>query len=85
VNPRLVGASLKDMPVLARDRVRFIGEEVAAVAAVDSDVAEEAISLIDVEYEELPAVFDPLEAIGPEAPTIHPDYARYKGPPTKAP
>ena len=85
VNNRLVGASLKDMPVLARDRVRYVGEEVAAVAAIDSDTAEEAVALIQVDYEELPAVFDPLEAMKPDAPTIHPDYARYEGPSTKAP
>ena len=85
VSPRLVGASLKDMPVLARDRVRYVGEEIAALAAVDSDTAEEAIELIQVDYEELPAVFDPLEAMKAEAPIIHPDYASYEGPPTKAP
>lgn len=85
VNHQLVGASLKDMPVLARDRVRYIGEEVAALAAVDPDTAEEACSLIRVEYEELPAVFDPLEALKPNAPLLHPDYVNYVGPPTKAP
>ena len=85
VSRRLVGASLKDMPVLVRDRVRYIGEEVAAVAAVDSDTAEEAIGLIQVDYEELPAVFDPVEAMKPDAPLIHPDYASYEGPRTKTP
>ena len=85
VSGKLVGASLKDLPVLARDRVRFIGEEVAAVAAVDADTAEEAIALIEVEYEESPAVFEPLDAMKPDAPIIHPDYASYLGPPTKAP
>src|SRR5262245_60354278 len=45
----LVGRRMFDMPVLARDRVRFIGERVAVVAAVDPDIAEEALSLIDVE------------------------------------
>src|SRR5438105_3594219 len=54
-----VGRSMRDMPVLAQDKVRFIGEKVAAVAAVDRETAEEALGLIDVEYEELPAVFDP--------------------------
>ncbi|NIO10431.1 MAG: molybdopterin-dependent oxidoreductase, partial [Deltaproteobacteria bacterium] len=83
--PRLIGATLKDMPMLARDRVRFIGEEIAAVAAVDKDVAEEAVGLIDVEYEELPAVFDPLDAIKQGAPVLHPDYASYEGPKTMAP
>ena len=85
VNPRLIGAVLQDMPVLAQDRVRYVGEDIAAVAAVDADVAEEAIHLIDVDYEELPAVFDPLEAIKAEAPVLHPEYESYKGPKTKAP
>ena len=85
VSGRLIGANLKDMPVLARDRVRFIGEEIAAVAATDADTAEEAVALIHVDYEELPAVFDALEAMKPEAPLIHPDYPTYDGPRTKAP
>jgi carbon-monoxide dehydrogenase large subunit len=85
VNPRLIGAVLQDMPVLAQDRVRYVGEEIAAVAAIDADIAEEAVHLIDVEYEQLPAVFDPLEALTPEAPVLHPNYANYRGPKTKAP
>lgn len=85
VSSRLVGASLKDMPVLARDKVRYVGEEVAAVAAIDADTAAEAIALIHVDYEELPAVFDPLEAMKPDAPLIHPEYATYEGPSSKAP
>jgi len=85
ISPRLVGATLKDMPILARDLVRFVGEEIAAVAAVDKDVAEEAVGLIEVDYEELPTVFDPLDAIKPEAPLLHSDYASYEGPRTKAP
>jgi 4-hydroxybenzoyl-CoA reductase subunit alpha len=56
---------------LAVDKVRFIGEEVAAVAAVDMDVALEALGLIKVEYNELPAVFDPQEAQNPGAVQIH--------------
>jgi CO/xanthine dehydrogenase Mo-binding subunit len=63
VSAKLTGRTLKDLPVVARDRVRFVGDKVAAVAAIDRDSAEEALSLIDVEYEELPAIFDPLEAI----------------------
>ncbi len=51
--------------------VRYVGDEVAAVAAVSEQVAEEALKLIRVEYEPLPAVFDPLEAMSPEAPVIH--------------
>ena len=65
--------------------MRFVGDQVAAVAAIDKDTAEEALGLVDVEYEELPAVFDPLEAMKPEAPLIHPDYASYEAPETKAP
>jgi CO/xanthine dehydrogenase Mo-binding subunit len=84
IKTTLVGATLRDMPVMARDRVRFVGEEIAAVAAVDANTAEEAVELIDVEYEDLPAVFDPLEAMKPEAPILHPDYPTYKGPKTMA-
>jgi 4-hydroxybenzoyl-CoA reductase subunit alpha len=56
---------------LAVDKVRYIGDEVAAVAAVDEDTAEEALSLLGVEYEPLPAVFDHEEAMRPDAPRIH--------------
>lgn len=60
-----------DQRVLKRDVVRQYRDEVAAVAAVSREVAEEALSLIEVEYEELPAVFDPLDAMKPDAPLIH--------------
>jgi 4-hydroxybenzoyl-CoA reductase subunit alpha len=60
-----------DQYPLAVDKVRYIGDEIAAVAAVDEEVAEEALSLIQVDYEVLPPVFDPLEAMDPEAPKIH--------------
>jgi CO/xanthine dehydrogenase Mo-binding subunit len=73
------GRRLYDVPVLAEDKVRFIGERVAAVAASDRDAAEEALLLIDVEYEELPAVFDPLEALRDGAPILHPDLNSYAG------
>ena len=65
------GPMREDWEILASDKVRFVGDEVAAVAAIDPDVAEEALDLIGVEYEELPAVFDPREALSPEAPKIH--------------
>ena len=61
-----------DQEVLARERVRFVGEEIAAVAAVDQVTAQQAIDLIEVEYEILPAVFDPFEAMKPGAPEVHP-------------
>jgi CO/xanthine dehydrogenase Mo-binding subunit len=76
-----IGRFLRDIPVLARDRVRFIGEKVVAVAAETPEAAEDALRLIDVEYEELPAVFDPLEAMGAEAPRLHEHPERYEHPP----
>ena len=79
IPPALVGRLLRDCPVLARDRVRFVGEKVAAVAADDPDAAEEALLLIDVEYEELPAVFDPAGAMEASAPVLHPDMGSYIG------
>jgi 4-hydroxybenzoyl-CoA reductase subunit alpha len=60
-----------DEYVLAKDTVRYIGDEVAAVAAVDEETADRALGLIDVEYEELPAVFTPEEAIRKGAVQIH--------------
>ena len=49
------------------------------MAAEDRDVAAEALALIDVEYEELPAVFDPLQALGEDAPILHPEVNSYIG------
>jgi CO/xanthine dehydrogenase Mo-binding subunit len=77
--PSLMGRRLKDQPIVARDRVRFVGERVAAVAAVDLDTADEAIALIDVEYEELPAVLDPMAAMEADAPILHPELLKYEG------
>jgi CO/xanthine dehydrogenase Mo-binding subunit len=62
-----------DKDILAQDKVRFKGDEVAAVAAIDEETAEEALQLIEVEYEEIPAVFDPEEATLPGTPQIHED------------
>ena len=64
-------SSIKDEPLLAGDRVRYIGDEVAAVAAVDGDTAREALKLIEVEYEPLPAIFNLEEAMAQDAPIIH--------------
>lgn len=61
----------KDEYALAIDKVRYIGDEVAAVVATSIESAEDAISKIRVDYEELPALFDPLEAMKPGAPVIH--------------
>jgi carbon-monoxide dehydrogenase large subunit len=76
-----VGKTLRDMPVLCWDRVRFVGDRVAAVAADTPDVAEAALDLIEVEYEVLPAVFDPLAAMEPDAPLLHDDVTAYDGAP----
>lgn len=65
------GSLLKDHQILAIDKVRYVGEPVVAVAAEDLDIAEAALELIDVDYEELPAVFDEREAIGDDAPLVH--------------
>jgi CO/xanthine dehydrogenase Mo-binding subunit len=69
-----------DQLVLAIDKVRHIGEEVAAVAAVDRYAAEEALSLIRVEYDPLPAVFDPIEAMRLDAPELHPRHPKITDP-----
>lgn len=63
-----------DQIPLAKGKVRFIGESVAAVVATDEDIAKEAIDLIEVEYEELPAVFDVFEAMQEGAPVIHDEH-----------
>ena len=65
------GPVVDDQPVLATDRVRHVGELVALIAAESREIAEEALELIDVNYEELPAVFDLLEAAQPGAPVLH--------------
>jgi len=62
---------LADKTILCSDKVRYVGDEVAAVAAVDEETALEALSLINVEYEPLPAVFDVEGAMNPGAPLIH--------------
>jgi len=69
-NWRLFPATQDEYP-LAVDKVRFIGDEVAAVAAVDPDLAAEALELINVEYDELPPVFDVLSSVRKNAPVIH--------------
>ena len=77
----LTGRRLYDMPILARDRTRFIGERVALVVAEDPDLAEAAVNQIQVEYEDLPAVFDPLAAMQEGAPILHEGLHSYRGVP----
>ena len=74
-----IGKKIVDMPIIAETVVRYIGEKVAAVAAETEAVAEAALDLIDVEYEDLPVMTDPLRAAQPDAPLLHPEVAEYKG------
>src|SRR5437764_5595046 len=67
------GRFLRDQPILCEDRVRFVGDKVAFVAAEDPEAAEEGALQVRVAYEELPAIFDPLEAMEPGAPIVHPE------------
>lgn len=68
--PTAAGSMVQDMLIMS-DTVRFAGQPVAAVAATSLRIAEEALALIEVEYQELPAVFDPEEAMQPGAPVLH--------------
>jgi CO/xanthine dehydrogenase Mo-binding subunit len=71
--------TVRDMPLLARGVVRYIGEPVAAVAAATIEAAEEALERIQVEYEELPALFDVETAAETIPPVIiHPDFSNYR-------
>lgn len=86
IGPVRMGRALMDWPALAYDRVRFVGERVAAVAAETPEAAEEAVSRIVVSYEELAAILDPAAATAPDAPVLHPEAASYTFlPGTRAP
>lgn len=76
---RLYGLYLRDKLIFAKGRVRHVGEPVAAVAAESEHLAAEAVRLIEVEYEDLPAVFDVESAVEPDAPIIHPEVEAYEG------
>ena len=72
------GRRIVDVPVLAQGEARFVGEQVAAVVADDEEIAQRALELIDVDYEELPAVTDPEEAMKNEI-LVNPDMHGFKG------
>jgi CO/xanthine dehydrogenase Mo-binding subunit len=72
------GYAIEDEHIFAIDMVRYVGQPIAAVAAVDEDTAEQALSLIEVDYDELPAVFDAEEAIREGAPLVHEELDKYK-------
>jgi CO/xanthine dehydrogenase Mo-binding subunit len=76
--PGYTGLYLRDRRLFALDRVRFVGEPVAAVAADSEEIAARALDLIEVEYEEMPGVFDPEFGASAEAPRLHPDLAGYE-------
>ncbi len=71
--------AVHDKRILARDKIRYIGEPIADVAAVDEITAHEALELIDVTYEDLPSVTDPLAALQPNAPLVHEALPSYRG------
>jgi len=79
VKGQLIGRKIYDMPVLPEEVVRFIGEKVAVVAADNEEIAEAATELIDVDYEELTPLLDPLEAVQPTAALLHPHVQTYRG------
>ncbi|MBW1712805.1 MAG: xanthine dehydrogenase family protein molybdopterin-binding subunit, partial [Deltaproteobacteria bacterium] len=76
--PQIRVGFMRDNPVLKGRKVRSFKDEIACLAAVSEDIARQALDLIEVEYEDLPAVFDPLSALDPEAPLIHETDARGK-------
>jgi len=65
------GIVTPDQPVLCEDKVRYEGDAVALVAAEDPETAERALGLIEVDYEPLPVVSDPIEAMKPDSPRVH--------------
>ncbi len=75
--PGYIGLYLQDRFIFCRDRVRYVGDPVAGVAAVSEEIAEKALALIEVEYEVLEPVLDPEVGASPEAPVIHPDLGNY--------
>ena len=75
--PGYIGLYLQDRYIFCRDRVRYVGDPVAGVAAISEEVAQKAIDLIDVEYEVLEPVLDPEFGVSSEAPVLHPDLGQY--------
>ena len=73
-----IGLYLIDRPIFAQDRVRYVGDPVAGVVTTSQEIAERAARRIAVDYEELPAVFDPVESAQPDAPLLHPDLGDYE-------
>jgi carbon-monoxide dehydrogenase large subunit len=76
--PGYIGLYLQDRRIFCRERVRYVGDPVAGVAAISEEIAEKALDLIEVEYELLKPVLDPESGMSPQAPLIHPDLGSYE-------
>jgi len=76
--PYKFGLYMQDRFIFAQDRVRFVGEQVAAVIARDRRTARKAVGLIKVDYEPITPVFDPLRAVSKGSPLVHPDLGSYE-------
>src|SRR3990172_6468507 len=75
--PGHIGLYLQDRYIFCRDRVRYIGDPVAGVAAISEEIAQKALDLIDVDYELLEPVLDPELGVRPKAALLHPDLGQY--------
>jgi len=75
--PGYIGLYLQDRQIFCRDRVRYVGDPVVGVAAISENIAEQALDLIDVDYEVLEPVLDPELGVSAQAPLIHPDLEKY--------
>ncbi len=75
--PGYIGLYLQDRYIFCRDRVRYVGDPVAGVAAISEEIAQKALDLIDVEYEVLEPVLDPELGTRPNAALLHPDLGQY--------
>jgi CO/xanthine dehydrogenase Mo-binding subunit len=72
------GFTVQDEQILASEKVRYVGDVIAAVAAVDDEIADQAIGLIECDYDNLPAVLTPNEALQENAPLVHEDLNSYR-------
>ncbi len=81
VTGRRFGDLVQDQTPFAFEKVRYVGDPIAAIAADTPETAELAGRLIEIEYEDLEAVFDPIAALTPDAPLVHDDVTSYSGPP----
>jgi CO/xanthine dehydrogenase Mo-binding subunit len=76
--PGFIGLYLSDRHIFCRDRVRYVGDPLAGVAAVSEEIAEQAVELIEVEYELLEPVLDPEYGLRSDAPLVHPNLGEYE-------